>query len=76
MVVQEVVHMSAHQQESSTGFELRFDPLTTPGQILAFPCDAQGQVDLNSLSNRARCDYLFARALIGRDFTRPAVHAH
>jgi hypothetical protein len=76
MVVQEVVHMSAHPQEPSTGFELRFDPLTTPGQSLAFPCDAQGQVDLNNLSNRARCDYLFARALIGRDFTRPAVHTH
>jgi hypothetical protein len=76
MVVQEVVHMSALQQQASTGFELRFDPLATTGQTLAFPCDARGQVDLNTLSNRARCDYLFARALIGRDFSRPAVHAH
>jgi hypothetical protein len=30
-------------------------------------------VDLNALSERARCDYLFARALIGRSFGLPAV---
>ncbi len=69
--------MSAVQQQASTGFELRFDPLVTTGlAALAFPCDAKGQVDMNALSNRALCDYLFARALIGREFGRPAVHAH
>jgi hypothetical protein len=69
--------MNALQQDSATGFELHFDPLVTAGQTLVFPCDAHGHVDLNTLSDRARCDYLFARALIGRAFGRPAVvHAH
>ena len=69
--------MSAVQQQAGTGFELRFDPLVTTGHAaLVFPCDAKGQVDMNALSSRALCDYLFARALIGREFGRPAVHAH
>jgi hypothetical protein len=76
MLVQKVVHMSAAQQQAVTGFELRFDPLARTGQTLVFPCDAKGQVDMNALSSRALCDYLFARALIGREFGRPAVHAH
>jgi len=65
--------MGALQHHTSAGFELRFDPLGKSGQALCFPCDAHGKVDLNALSERARCDYLFARALIGRDFGRPAV---
>lgn len=68
--------MNAVQQQTGTGFELRFDPLAGTGPALAFPCDANGQVDMNVLSSRALCDYLFARALIGREFDRPAVHAH
>ena len=69
--------MNAVQQQAGSGFELRFDPLATTGQAaLVFPCDAKGQVDMNALSSRALCDYLFARALIGREFERPAVHAH
>ena len=35
--------------------------------------DASGTVDLNALSDRARTNYLFARALVGREFTCPAV---
>jgi hypothetical protein len=68
--------MNALQERKATSFELRFDPLITTGQALVFPCDAQGQVDFSILSDREKCDYLFARALIGRDFGRPAVHAH
>lgn len=54
-------------------FELRFDSLFTEGRGLAFPCDAQGQVDLDALSERARCNYLYARAVVGREFQTPAV---
>ena len=54
-------------------FELRFQSLFAPGRALAFPCDAQGHVDLNTLSERARNNYLYARATVGRDHARPRV---
>ncbi len=54
-------------------FELRFDSLVAAHPSVAFPCDATGQVDLDQLCDRLRCDYLFAHTLIGRDFTLPVV---
>lgn len=57
-------------------FELRFDSLSRRGRGFAFPCDAQGNVDLDELSDGLRTSYLFARTLIGRDFSAPTVRAH
>ena len=54
-------------------FEVRFMSLFLQGRGLAFPCDAQGHVDLDALSERARNNYLFARAMVGRDNTGPRV---
>jgi hypothetical protein len=54
-------------------FELRFHSLFHEGRALAFPCDAQGQVDMDSLSERALTNYLYARTVIGREFALPAV---
>jgi hypothetical protein len=54
-------------------FELRFDSLFQAGRALSFPCDGRGQVNLDHLSERARCNYFFARAVVGRDFAHPAV---
>ena len=54
---------------------LLFRSLSREGRDLAFPCDAQGRVDMDSLSDRARATYLFARAAIGRDFAVPSVGA-
>jgi hypothetical protein len=45
------------------------------GRALAFPCDAEGRVDMDSLSERARNNYLFARTAVGRDFAMPVVQA-
>ncbi|MDP9126079.1 MAG: hypothetical protein M3N82_16025 [Pseudomonadota bacterium] len=56
-------------------FELRFDPLVGEQAPLTFPCDAHGQVDLDELCDRSRCDYLFAHTLIGRNFTMPVIRA-
>lgn len=39
----------------------------------AFPCDEAGKVELNALTERARDNYLLARALVGRDFHKPRV---
>lgn len=55
------------------GYELRFDSLFVEGRGLSFPCDAQGRVRLDCLSERARTNYLYARAVIGREFRSPAV---
>ena len=55
--------------------EVRFRPLGGQGGGYAFPCDAQGQVDLDALSDSARNDYLFARAFRGRAFSDPTVEA-
>lgn len=55
------------------GFELRFQSLFQPGRAMAFPCDARGQVDLDALSEHARENYLYARAVVGREFAVPAV---
>jgi hypothetical protein len=58
---------------SGRRFELCFRPLSPGGQALAFPCDAQGHVQLDALGDEALERYLFARAVTGRDFARPAV---
>jgi hypothetical protein len=56
-------------------YEARFCSLLNDGDELAFPCDAQGKVNLDGLSDRARNNYFYARALIGREFSAPVVKA-
>ena len=52
---------------------IRFQSLFNPGKALTFPCDAEGHVPLDDLSERARENYLYARAATGREFAYPAV---
>ena len=59
---------------SQAQHELWFGSLFHEGRGFAFPCDAQGHVDLDALSERARENYLYARTVIGREFAAPAVH--
>ena len=54
-------------------FELRFEPLFQPGRALAFPCDGEGHVDLERCSREERTSYLFARAMVGREYKGPRV---
>jgi hypothetical protein len=54
-------------------YEMRFRSLFDAGRGLAFPCDAQGRVALDALSERARLNYFYARAVVGRDFATPEV---
>ena len=54
-------------------YQLRFESLFQQGRGLAFPCDGQGHVQLDDLSERARCNYLYARAVVGREFATPTV---
>lgn len=52
-------------------YETRFCSLFNEGGELVFPCDAQGQVNLDGLSERARNNYFYARAMTGREFAAP-----
>ena len=57
----------------SDDYELRFESLFHAGRALAFPCDAHGGVRLDSLSEKALQNYLFARAVVGRDYASPTI---
>lgn len=59
--------------ESAEAYEIRFPSLFREGHALAFPCDRHGHVDLDALSERAKGNYLFARAMVGREFATPRV---
>ena len=54
-------------------FELRFVSLFNPGRALSFRCDAGGRVDLDALCDRARHNYLYARAVVGREYATPEI---
>ncbi len=53
-------------------YEIRFNSLHR-GRGLCFPCDERGQVELDALSDRARENYLYARAVVGVEFAYPQV---
>jgi len=52
---------------------LHFEPLTAGDAGLDVPCDPQGRVGLDALTDKLRNDYFFARTLIGRLFAAPTV---
>lgn len=55
------------------GYEIRFQSLFHEGRSLIFPCDEHGSVTLDDLSERARANYLYARAVVGREYAHPLV---
>lgn len=65
--------MNTQASIAASGFEIRFQSLFNEGRALSFPCDAQGHVALDALSERARDNYLYARAVIGREYAMPYV---
>jgi hypothetical protein len=58
----------------NSSHEIRFQSLFKEGRALCFPCDEQGQVPMDLLSERARDNYLYARAVVGREFAYPSVY--
>jgi hypothetical protein len=56
-------------------FRLCFRSLFDSGRGYAFPCDDKGQVDVDELSERARNNYFYARAMIGRELAVPIVES-
>lgn len=70
--------MSIHPQapaerQDAISHELWFDSLFHPGRAVSVPCDANGHVELDQLSDRLRNAYLGARAMVGREYAYPTV---
>ena len=58
---------------SNAAFELRFRHLSKPGRAFAFPCDAEGKVDLDGMSERCRNSYFYVRTVVGSEVDVPRV---
>jgi len=54
-------------------YELRFLNLFSRHCGYAFPCDAEGHVQMDALSERGRSCYFYARALVGNELSAPTV---
>jgi hypothetical protein len=59
----------------ATDWELRFDALFAGRCGFVFPCTAEGRVNMDALSERALNNYLYARAMMGREVTWPSVYS-
>jgi len=57
----------------NAAYEIRFQSLFHEGRALCFPCDEDGRVVMDALSDRARDNYLYARAVVGREYAYPCV---
>ena len=64
---------SSTQRGGPPSCELRFRSLFKPGRGYSFSCDAEGQVDLDALSEGERNSYFYARTAIGCEFAMPVV---
>jgi len=71
--VPEAMMTRTNAKLSGSGYEIRYQPLSKNGQPLSFPCDAEGHVQLDALSDRARNTYFYARTVVGREYAAPAV---
>lgn len=54
-------------------YELRFINLFDRGRGYAFPCDAEGHVEIDDLSARGRSNYFYARVVVGNELSAPTV---
>ena len=67
------MNISRAMRTDQARFELRYRSVSPHRCGFAFPCDERGQVSLDELSDVARDNYLYARAMVGRDLLLPQV---
>jgi hypothetical protein len=68
---EEVAMAQTSSMSDEPEFEVHFRALFRKDFELVFPCDPGGHVDLDALSDRAKANYLFARATVGREYSMP-----
>jgi hypothetical protein len=66
---------SSADREERNAFQLCFQSLFDARRTYVFPCNAFGHVDMDALGERVRNNYLYARAVIGREVAMPKVQA-
>jgi hypothetical protein len=59
--------------ETIARYELRFQSLFHTGRALTFPCDPQGEVQWDAMTDGARASFLRAQGSVGRGYASPAV---
>lgn len=59
--------------EETARYVLRYQSLSYNERVLLFPCDAEGRVRMDDLSDTELNNYLFARAVVGFKFAAPRV---
>jgi hypothetical protein len=64
---------SVRASDGEGSFVLQFRSIYHAGRDFAFPCDRHGNVDLDAMSQRIRNNYLYARAMVGRELLWPTV---
>lgn len=67
--------MNMNESNRADDYRLCFRSLFHSGRGYAFPCDPTGNVDLDRMSEQARNNYFYARAMVGRELSAPAVEA-
>ncbi len=65
--------MDTPKSSVAASFQLHYASLVSQGRALTFPCDEKGCVDLAALPERAKTNYLFARGMVGRDYSPPCI---
>lgn len=65
--------MNAGAKTRDPRYELHFAGLRDASRTLSFPCDAEGRVPMDTLTERARSNYLYARVVMGREFAWPVI---
>ncbi len=59
--------------ESIARYELRFQSLFHAGRGLTFPCDREGEVHWDAMTDGARAAFLRAQGSVGREYASPAI---
>lgn len=62
-----------NQLATGRRYELHFQSMLQRSRDWTFPCDSEGHVDMNAMTERDRINYLFARALMGIDLDLPRI---
>lgn len=70
----ETRRVAAAPHTEQVSFILLFQSLSRIGRSFTFACDRNGCVDMDRMSDRTRDNYLYARAMIGREVAFPSVH--